>query len=85
MALSFRLTFPVLRRAVLETPLVVEPVCLPLLIDKRSILDEGSIGEKALGCQVVLLRRQNVKTIQLYLGRGGYSGAICWMDILYGK
>ena len=33
----------------------------------------------------VLLRHQNLKTTQLYLGRVSDSEAIRWMDILHGK
>jgi integrase/recombinase XerD len=33
----------------------------------------------------VLLRHQNLKTTQLYLGKVSDSEAIRWMDILYGK
>ena len=33
----------------------------------------------------VLLRHQNLKTTQVYLGKVSDSEAIRWMDILYGK
>ena len=33
----------------------------------------------------VLLRHQNLKTTQVYLGKVSDSEAIRWMDILHGK